>query len=88
MSNDENATPDGPRNRRTPRPEPNECWLILNPTSGTADHIDQVRQLGANRGYHIMETDHEGHAIALAREAVADGADLLAVAGGDGRFTK
>lgn len=43
-----------------------------------------MRQLGADRGYRIEETEHEEHALALAREAVADGVNLLAVAGGDG----
>ena len=84
MDNGERATMDTPRDGKTPRPEANERWLILNPTSGTADHIDQVRRLGADRGYHVEETEREGHAIVLAREAVADGVDLLAVAGGDG----
>lgn len=84
MSNDEKVTPDVPRNERTPRSEENEHWLILNPTSGTADHIDRVRRLGAAKGYHIEATEREEHAIALAREAVTDGVDLLAVAGGDG----
>lgn len=41
-------------------------------------------QLRVERGYRIKETEHEKYAIALAREAVADGVDLLAVAGGDG----
>lgn len=84
MSNDEKVTPDVPRNERTPRSEENEHWLILNPTSGTADHIDRVRRLGDDKGYHIEATEREEHAIALAREAVTDGVDLLAVAGGDG----
>lgn len=84
MSNDENAASDEQRDDDTPRPEASERWLILNPTSGTADHIDQVRQLGADRGYHIEETEHEAHAMALAREAVENDVDLLAVAGGDG----
>ena len=68
----------------TSRPDANERRLILNPTSGTADHIDEVRRRGADQGYTIFETEYEKHAIALAREAVADGVDLLAVAGGDG----
>ena len=84
MSNDEKAASDGQRDDDTPRPEANGRWLVLNPTSGTADHIDQVRRLAVGRGYRIEETEHEAHAMALAREAVADGVDLLAVAGGDG----
>ncbi|WP_227380531.1 diacylglycerol/lipid kinase family protein [Haladaptatus halobius] len=32
----------------------------------------------------MRERKYEGHAISLTKEAVADGVDLLAVAGGDG----
>ncbi|GAA0250923.1 diacylglycerol/lipid kinase family protein [Haladaptatus pallidirubidus] len=59
-------------------------WLILNPTSGTADHRDTIRQRGAQHGYTIRETKHEGHAVSLTKEAVGNGVEVLAVAGGDG----
>lgn len=58
--------------------------LILNPASGSADHGDRVRRLADERGYAVVETRSEGHATDLAAEAAADGAALLAVAGGDG----
>lgn len=58
--------------------------LVLNPTSGTADHVEDVRRCADEQGYAIRETAREEHAVALARDAVADGVDRLAVAGGDG----
>lgn len=62
----------------------NERWLIVNPTSGTADHLETVRSRGTNYGYSIHETEYAGHAIELAREAATNDVDVLAVAGGDG----
>jgi len=56
----------------------------LNPTSGTADHVDDVRRLADKRAYTIRETTHEEHAMQLAQDAAANGVDRLAVAGGDG----
>ena len=57
---------------------------ILNPTSGRADHVERVRDLAAERGFDVVETERAGHAIELAERAAADGVDLLAVCGGDG----
>lgn len=59
-------------------------WLVLNPTSGSADHTERVRTLADDRGYHVAETEGPGHAAELAERAAAEGVDLLAVAGGDG----
>ena len=61
-----------------------ERWLILNPSSGTADHTEDVRRLAVERGYRVEETTGAGHATDLAREAAANDVNLLAVAGGDG----
>ncbi len=58
--------------------------LILNPTSGTADHVERTRKLAAERGFDVVETERTGHAVTLAASAAADGVDLLAVCGGDG----
>lgn len=58
--------------------------LIVNPTSGTANHTVRVRKVAAERNYRIEETDRPGHAIELAKAAAADDVHLLAVAGGDG----
>lgn len=59
-------------------------WLILNPVSGTADHADRVRRRARRDGFRVEETEDAGHAAALASEAAASGAEVLAVAGGDG----
>ncbi|WP_101297114.1 diacylglycerol/lipid kinase family protein [Halegenticoccus soli] len=58
--------------------------LILNPTSGTADHIEEVRRLATILGYRIEKTEAEAHAVELAKAAAAENVELLAVAGGDG----
>ncbi|WP_207591667.1 diacylglycerol kinase family protein [Halomontanus rarus] len=58
--------------------------LILNPTSGEADHAERVRRLAAARGFRTVETERAGHAVELAEEAADDGVDLLAACGGDG----
>jgi YegS/Rv2252/BmrU family lipid kinase len=63
-----------------------EQWVILNPTSGTADHVEEVRQSAVERNYTIQETAHEEHAVQLAQDAAANDVDRLAVAGGDGTF--
>lgn len=63
-------------------------WLVLNPTSGTADHVDHVRSLAAERGYRVEETEGEGHAVELAATAVDRDVDVLGVAGGDGTLNE
>ena len=69
-----------------PRSErPSECRrLILNPVSGEADHADTVHKLATLHQFPVVETEREGHAADLAKEAAAEGVDLLAVCGGDG----
>lgn len=62
--------------------------LVLNPTSGTAAHSDAVRSLAVERGYHVEETESEGHAVKLASAAVDDGVDVVAIAGGDGTLNE
>lgn len=62
--------------------------LILNPTSGDADHVEHVRQLAADRGFAVRETERGGHAIELAREAATAGIGTLAIAGGDGTLNE
>jgi YegS/Rv2252/BmrU family lipid kinase len=59
-------------------------WLILNPTSGSADHTERVRERARQEGFRIEKTEGEGHATTLASEAATAGVELLAVAGGDG----
>lgn len=73
------------QNRPTPTHSVgNEQWVILNPTSGTADHVDDVHQFANERNYTIQETTHEEHAVQLAQDAAGNDVDRLAVAGGDG----
>lgn len=66
----------------------NKRRLVLNPASGTADHMNEVRRLAGEQEFPIEETEHAEHAIELAEKAVADGVDLLAVAGGDGTLNE
>ncbi len=68
----------------SPRGETGERRIIVNPESGTGDHVPEVRQLAENRGYSVRETTGTGHASELAEAAVADGIEVLAACGGDG----
>ncbi|WP_432073165.1 diacylglycerol/lipid kinase family protein [Streptomyces wuyuanensis] len=68
--------------RRAARP-----FLIMNPRSGGG----KVEQFGlkekaerAGAEVFLLDPDHPSDVAAVARKAVADGADLLGVAGGDG----
>jgi len=58
--------------------------LVLNPTSGRGEHVDDARRLADEYGFGVVETEHRGHATELAQAAVDDGVDTLAVCGGDG----
>ncbi|GAB2842664.1 hypothetical protein GCM10027074_06430 [Streptomyces deserti] len=73
------------RERRTPPPR--RPFLIMNPRSGGGKVTrfalrERAEQLGAR--VVLLDPDHPQDVTALARAAVADGADLLGVAGGDG----
>ncbi|MDS0473427.1 YegS/Rv2252/BmrU family lipid kinase [Natrinema sp. 1APR25-10V2] len=57
--------------------------LILNPVSGSGDHVDEVVERGRAHGFEIRKTEEEGDAHRLAREAAPE-TDLVAAAGGDG----
>lgn len=71
------STADGRERGADPR-------IILNPTSGKADHADRVRRLASEYGYEVSETRAEGDARLLAKDAVTDGIDTIAACGGDG----
>lgn len=60
------------------------CRIILNPTSGDGTHAEDVYSRAADREYTIKETDEEGDAVDLAKEAANDGVELLGACGGDG----
>jgi diacylglycerol kinase family enzyme len=68
-------------------PPPKRAFLIMNPRSGGGkvakfDLKEKAEALGAQ--VTLLEGPGEVDVAALARQAVADGADLLGVAGGDG----
>jgi diacylglycerol kinase family enzyme len=77
--------PTGMPERRTPRPL--RPFMIMNPRSGggKVGKFDLVTK-AAGRGADVALLEGPGvvDVAALARRAVADGADLLGVAGGDG----
>jgi diacylglycerol kinase family enzyme len=76
--------PAGPREYETPAPL--RPWLIMNPRSG-GGKVDRFRlaERAREMGADVVLLDGPGmDAGELARQAIADGADLLGVAGGDG----
>lgn len=62
--------------------------LVLNPESGDGSHRERVRELAADAGYTVLETQQRGEGIAFARLAADAGADLVAAAGGDGTINE
>jgi diacylglycerol kinase family enzyme len=67
-------------------PPPRRPFLIMNPRSGggKVDRFDLVRRATALGAEVALLSERNSDVVALARRAVADGADLLGVAGGDG----
>jgi diacylglycerol kinase family enzyme len=77
--------PRGMRSRSTRAPR--RAVLIMNPRSGggkVGEHglVERAEKLGAR--VILLDLDADPDPVALARQAVAEGADLLGVAGGDG----
>ncbi|MER8234863.1 diacylglycerol kinase family protein [Streptomyces sp. NPDC094049] len=75
------------RARGERRPRPRRPVLIMNPKSGGGKVgrfglVERAERLGAR--VILIDPSAETDVAALARQAVADGADLLGVAGGDG----
>jgi diacylglycerol kinase family enzyme len=75
------------RLREHPAPPPRRPFLIMNPRSGGGKVVrfglkDKAEALGATVA--LLEGPGPVDVAALARQAVAEGADLLGVAGGDG----
>jgi diacylglycerol kinase family enzyme len=59
--------------------------LVLNPRSGSVQAVrGRLLDTAARYGVAVREAPTPAALVALAREAVADGADVLGVAGGDG----
>src|SRR5262245_29688696 len=75
------------------RPRPRRVVVIFNPASGKGDPADRRRQLAtallreAVRA-EIRETREGESAAALAKEAVAGGAELVIACGGDGTINE
>lgn len=68
-------------------PPPQRPFILLNPRSGGGkvgkfSLKEKAEELGAQ--VVLLDPDHHQDVTALAKAAVADGADLLGVAGGDG----
>lgn len=66
------------------KPDTSETTVVLNPTSGSGDHADAVRDRASTVGYAVEETERGGHAIELTTEAIAEGGTMVVAAGGDG----
>jgi diacylglycerol kinase family enzyme len=59
--------------------------LVLNPRSGSVQVVrDRLLETAGRYGVEVREAATPAELVALARVAVADGADVLGVAGGDG----
>lgn len=58
--------------------------LVRNPVSGNQKRSVQAAGMARDRGFEIRNTEEEGDDIRLAREAAADGADVIVACGGDG----
>jgi YegS/Rv2252/BmrU family lipid kinase len=65
-----------------------ETVLVMNPESGSADHAETVRNHAAVRGYTVMPTQGEHHAIQLAQQAADSGATEIVAVGGDGTLNE
>jgi YegS/Rv2252/BmrU family lipid kinase len=62
--------------------------VVCNPVSGTEDHLERVRTLARERGFSVRITESEGDGVRFAREAGADGAELVVASGGDGTINE
>ncbi|WP_293027034.1 diacylglycerol kinase family protein [Natronococcus sp.] len=62
--------------------------VICNPVSGTEAHLERVRTLARERGFSVRITEGEGDGVRFAREAGADGAELVVASGGDGTINE
>ncbi|QTD96644.1 diacylglycerol/lipid kinase family protein [Streptomyces cyanogenus] len=79
------ALTSGSASRARPAQAPRNPWILMNPRSGGGKVgrfglVDRARSMGAR----VTVLDGHQDVSALARRAVGEGADLLAVAGGDG----
>jgi diacylglycerol kinase (ATP) len=64
-------------------------WFIVNPNAGSVEDIAELEdRLGCMPGTTVRQTEDEGHAEKIAREAVHEGADLVVAVGGDGTLNE
>jgi diacylglycerol kinase family enzyme len=83
MAPPEHDSPDTDMDLAAPETGHADRVLVLNPVSGDGDHGPRVRELAAEYGYVVRETERAGDAIDLAR-AAAESADEVVACGGDG----
>ncbi|MEU6522748.1 diacylglycerol kinase family protein [Streptomyces sp. NPDC046924] len=78
-------TPDHPASEQAVTEAPRAPWILMNPRSG-GGKVGRFRLAERARaaGCRVVLLDAGRDVVELARQAVAEGADLLAVAGGDG----
>lgn len=63
--------------------------VIYNPSAGTAERIEELRDLLARDGrIELCGTEHAGHGGQLAESAVADARKVIIAAGGDGTVSE
>lgn len=62
--------------------------LVLNPASGSEDHVEEVTMRARAHDFEIRKTEGAGDGAHITREVTADGADLVAAAGGDGTINE
>lgn len=64
--------------------EGSETVVVVNPSSGSEDHVESVSERAEQRGYTLELTEEAGDAIRFAQEAAERGAGTVVAAGGDG----
>ena len=69
-------------------PDDGDRVLVLNPISGSGDHGPRIRELAAEYGFAVRETEEGGDAVEFAREAGESGAVMVAACGGDGTINE
>lgn len=65
-----------------------EAVVVLNPESGTGDHVAPVRNHATLRGMDVRETSEAGDGKRFARAAAEEGAETVVAAGGDGTLNE
>ncbi len=62
--------------------------VILNPVSGSGEHVAEVRTMAETRGFTVRETEEAGDAFSFTTSAIERGTTVLAAAGGDGTLNE